>query len=127
MNNVLLIILHIVSDKLKYIFFLYVVKINFQYTIIGGQKGGNDFKAILSLYCVVTFRPTGLVKNYFYKDKTIFEIKETAIFRDFRFFALFKEEKGQNENGVTFRYTPFNTLFEIRFLYTAFPDGLCLR
>ena len=77
---------------------------------------------------MVTFRLTGLVKNYFYKDKTIFEIKETAIFRDFRFFALFKEEKGQNENGVTFRYfTPFNTLFEIRFLYTAFPDGLCLR
>ena len=77
---------------------------------------------------MVTFRPTGLVKNYFYKDKTIFEIKETAVLRDFRFFALFKEEKGQNENGVAKRlFTPFNTLFEIRFLYTAFPDGLCLR
>ena len=104
MKNILSTILYIVSNKLKHIIFLYAVKINFQYTIIGGQKGGNDFKAILSLYCVVTFRPTGLVKNYFYKDKTIFEIKETAVLRDFRFFALFKEEKGQNENGEAKRH-----------------------
>ena len=93
MKNILSEILYIVSDKLKRIIFLYAVKINFQYALIGGQKGGNDFKAILSLYCVVTFRPTGLVKNYFYKDKTIFEIKKTAVLRDFRFFYLIQREK----------------------------------
>ena len=57
LNNVLLIILHIVSDKLKYIFFLYVVKINFQYTLIGGQKGHANFWFDFSLYHVAFMCP----------------------------------------------------------------------